>query len=103
LKGGYVGVDVFFVQSGFLITGLLLSSAAKHGSVSLTDLYLRRARRILPAAALTLVVTVVLAYWLLNFVRAKQAVWDSLWASVFAANIHFAEQGTDYFDSRLRP
>jgi peptidoglycan/LPS O-acetylase OafA/YrhL len=97
LKGGYVGVDVFFVLSGFLITGLLLSSAAKHGSISLTDFYIRRARRILPAAALTLVVTVVVAYWLLNFVRAKQAVWDSLWASVFAANIHFAEQGTDYF------
>jgi peptidoglycan/LPS O-acetylase OafA/YrhL len=97
LKGGYVGVDVFFVLSGFLITGLLLSSAAKHGSVSLTDFYVRRARRILPAAALTLVVTVVVAYWLLNFVRAKQAVWDSLWASVFAANIHFAEQGTNYF------
>jgi Acyltransferase family len=97
LKGGYVGVHVFFVLSDFLITGLLLSSAAKHGSVSLTDFYVRRARRILPAAALTLVVTVVVAYWLLNFVRAKQAVWDSLWASVFAANIHFAQQGTDYF------
>jgi peptidoglycan/LPS O-acetylase OafA/YrhL len=102
LKGGYVGVDVFFVLSGFLITGLLLSSAAKHGSVSLTDFYVRRARRILPAAALTLVATVLAAYWLLNVVRAKQAVWDSLWASVFAANIHFAEQGTDYF-SQGRP
>jgi peptidoglycan/LPS O-acetylase OafA/YrhL len=103
LKGGYVGVDVFFVLSGFLITGLLLSTAAKHGAVSLTEFYARRARRILPAAALTLVVTVVSAYWLLNVVRAKQAVWDSLAASIFAANIHFAQQGTNYFAQEQPP
>jgi peptidoglycan/LPS O-acetylase OafA/YrhL len=103
LKGGYVGVDVFFVLSGFLITGLLLSTAAKHGSISLTEFYTRRARRILPAAALTLVVTTVAAYWLLNVVRAKQAVWDSLWASIFAANIHFAREGTDYFSQEQPP
>jgi peptidoglycan/LPS O-acetylase OafA/YrhL len=103
LKGGYVGVDVFFVLSGFLITGLLLSTAAKHGSISLTEFYTRRARRILPAAALTLVVTTVAAYWLLNVVRAKQAVWDSLWASIFAANIHFANEGTDYFSQEQPP
>ncbi len=97
LQGGYVGVDVFFVLSGFLITGLLLSDAMKRGSVSLADFYIRRARRILPAAALTLVVTEVVAYKLLNIVRAKQAIWDSVWSSLFAANIHFARAGTDYF------
>src|SRR5689334_18412409 len=74
LQGGYVGVDVFFVLSGFLITGLLLSGAQKHGHVSLTDFYVRRARRILPAAALTLVVTEVAAYLLLNYVRAREAM-----------------------------
>ena len=57
LPGGFVGVDVFFVLSGFLITGLLLAEARTHGSVSLLDFYVRRARRILPAAALTLLVT----------------------------------------------
>ena len=97
MKGGYVGVDVFFVLSGFLITGLLLSTAVKHGAVSLTDFYARRARRILPAAALTLVVTVIAAYFLLNVVRAKEAVWDSLAASIFVANVHFAREGVDYF------
>jgi peptidoglycan/LPS O-acetylase OafA/YrhL len=97
LKGGFVGVDVFFVLSGFLITGILLSSAAKHGYVSLSGFYSRRARRILPAAALTLITTTIVAYQLLNYVRAKEAVWDSFWASLFAANIRFAHQGTDYF------
>lgn len=97
LRGGYVGVDVFFVLSGFLITGILLSGAVKRGYVSLVDFYSRRARRILPAATLTLVVTTIVAYRLLNYVRAKEAVWDSFWASLFAANIRFAHQGTDYF------
>lgn len=97
LKGGYVGVDVFFVLSGFLITGILLSRAAKTGYVSLTDFYVRRARRILPAAALTLVATDIAAYHLLNFVRAREAVTDSIWAAFFGANIQFARQGTDYF------
>jgi peptidoglycan/LPS O-acetylase OafA/YrhL len=97
MGGGYVGVDVFFVLSGFLITSIRLAGAAKHGRVSLVDFYTRRARRILPAATLTLVVTTIVAYHLLNYVRAKQVVWDSFWASLFAANIRFAHQGTDYF------
>jgi peptidoglycan/LPS O-acetylase OafA/YrhL len=99
VRGGYVGVDVFFVLSGFLITGLLLSGASKSKSraTSLTDFYSRRARRILPAAALTLVVTDVVAYRMLNFVRAKQVMHDSISASLFTANLHFASQGTNYF------
>ena len=97
LQGGFVGVDVFFVLSGFLITGLLLAEAAKRGRVSLGAFYVRRARRILPAAALTLVATDIAARHLLNFVRARDAVSDSIWASLFGANIHFAQQGSDYF------
>jgi peptidoglycan/LPS O-acetylase OafA/YrhL len=97
LKGGYVGVDVFFVLSGFLITGILLSGAAKRGYASLSTFYVRRARRILPAAALTLVATDIVAFYLLNFVRAREAVSDSIWAAFFAANARFAQQGTDYF------
>jgi peptidoglycan/LPS O-acetylase OafA/YrhL len=97
LKGGYVGVDVFFVLSGFLITQLLLEEAEKPRLQALGDFYARRARRILPAAALTLVVTDVVAYRLLNFVRAKQVMHDSIFASLFTANIHFASQGTNYF------
>ena len=97
LPGGFVGVDVFFVLSGFLITGLLLAEARANGSVSLIDFYLRRARRILPAAALTLLVTDVAAVFLLNFVRARDAVGDSLYAAGFAANVRFAARGVDYF------
>ena len=97
LGGGYVGVDVFFVLSGFLITGILLSGAAKRRYASIGDFYVRRARRILPAAALTLLLTDIVADHLLNFVRAKQVAVDSIWSSFFAANVHFAKVGTDYF------
>jgi peptidoglycan/LPS O-acetylase OafA/YrhL len=97
LSGGFVGVDVFFVLSGFLITGILLAEFAGRGSISLPNFYLRRARRILPAAALTLVVTDIAAHHLLNFVRAREAVNDSIWSALFAANVHFARQGSDYF------
>ena len=102
LTGGYTGVDVFFVLSGFLITSLLLNQAAKEGRISLPDFYRRRARRILPAAALTLIATDIAAWQLLNFVRAKQTVLDSLWASGFAANIHFGRENADYF-ARAQP
>jgi peptidoglycan/LPS O-acetylase OafA/YrhL len=97
LRGGYVGVDVFFVLSGFLITGLLLAGVEERGRVPLADFYTRRALRILPAAALTLVATDVVAHQLLNFVRARDAVSDSIWASVFAANVHFAQTAGGYF------
>ena len=102
LPGGFVGVDVFFVLSGFLITGLLLAEARTHGTVSLLDFYVRRARRILPAAALTLLVTNVAALYALNFVRAEQAVDDSLHAAAFASNFHFAARSVDYF-ARAEP
>jgi peptidoglycan/LPS O-acetylase OafA/YrhL len=97
LRGGFIGVDVFFVISGFLITGLLLAGARKQGRVSLSEFYARRAKRILPAAALTLIVTDLVATQLMNIVRAKQAVIDSIWAAFFAANVQFAHQGVDYF------
>ena len=103
LKGGFVGVDVFFVLSGFLITGLLLSEALETGRVSLLRFYARRARRILPAAVLTLVVTTIAAQHLLNFVRARDVVTDGIWASFFAANVHFAALGSDYFQQAQPP
>jgi peptidoglycan/LPS O-acetylase OafA/YrhL len=97
LAGGYVGVDVFFVLSGFLITDLLLRTARDTGRISFFEFYGRRAKRILPAAGLTLVSTTLFAYEFLNYVRARSVARDGIWAAVFAANFHFAHVGANYF------
>ena len=97
LQGGYVGVDVFFVISGFLITGFLLRRAEQSGRVPFSQFYAARARRILPAATLTIVVTVVASWHYLNYVRALSVFHDAIWSAFFAANIHFSQVGTDYF------
>lgn len=97
VPGGYVGVDVFLVVSGYLITGLLLRDAERTGRVSLTGFYARRARRILPAATLVTAVTVGVSLLALPLVQVQTVVVDALWSTLFAANVRFASVGTDYF------
>ena len=103
VTGGYVGVDVFFVLSGFLITGLLLRRADATGSVGIGRFYAARAKRILPAATLTLVTVCVAAVAWLNYVRATDILHDAMWCAAFAANIHFAQIGSDYFAQASPP
>ncbi len=97
LTGGYLGVDVFFVVSGYLITALLLREADRDGTVSLAGFYARRARRILPAATLVTLVTVVASLVTLSLLRTQTVLVDALWATGFAANVRLALTGTDYF------
>jgi peptidoglycan/LPS O-acetylase OafA/YrhL len=91
--GGCVGVDVFFVISGFLITGLLLRESSRSGRISIAGFYARRVRRILPAASVTLIGTVLAAYALLGAAAGNTVADDTSWAAVFAANIRFALLG----------
>ena len=102
-RGGFLGVDVFFVLSGFLITGLLVAEGERTGKVSLRRFYARRARRLLPVAVLVLVVTDVVAALLLLPARAHATVVDSLWSLASLANVHFARLGTDYFEQTRPP
>jgi peptidoglycan/LPS O-acetylase OafA/YrhL len=101
--GGFIGVDVFFVISGFLITGLLVSEAERTGEVSLLGFYARRARRILPAATLVIVATVGFGLYFLSAVEADGTIKDALWATFFLANFKFAHDGTDYFQNDTPP
>ncbi len=103
VSGGFVGVDVFFVISGFVITGVLLREHGSTGSTSLVAFYGRRARRIIPAATLVIVVTVIASYLTLGAVSGRQTATDGIWASVFLVNFHFATTGTNYLASQLPP
>lgn len=96
-SGGFVGVDVFFVVSGFLITGILMRAQLSAGRISFADFYRRRIRRILPAALVTLAATALAAQLVFNSARAASTMWDAVWAALFGANWRFALQGTDYF------
>jgi peptidoglycan/LPS O-acetylase OafA/YrhL len=103
LGGGYIGVDVFFVISGFLITGLLTREQDRTGRISILKFYGRRMRRILPAAALVLIVTVVASYHWLGYIRGAHTAEDAEWSSVFLANFHFASVGTGYLHATDAP
>ncbi len=100
VSGGYVGVDVFFVISGFVITGVLLRERTSSGRTSILSFYARRCRRIIPAATLVIIVTVGFAYWLLGVAGGITTATDGRWAAVFLANFHFIATGTNYLASQ---
>ncbi|MCT2007297.1 acyltransferase [Micrococcus lylae] len=103
LPGGYVGVDVFFVISGFLITGLLIKEISRTGGVGLTDFYVRRVRRILPAALVVIALTLAAGWALLPLSRWESLGWTGLWAALSVANWSLAADSTDYFNADAPP
>ncbi len=103
MSGGYVGVDVFFVISGFVITGLLLRERASCGGTSLLSFYGRRSRRIIPAATIVIMVTVAVTYAVLGVIYGNQTATDARWTAIFLANFHFASVGTNYLTAQQPP
>ncbi|MFI5258563.1 MAG: acyltransferase family protein [Candidatus Limnocylindrales bacterium] len=97
LTGGFIGVDLFFVVSGYLITGLLMRERERTGRISFSRFYARRVRRILPAAAVTLLITIPLANSLVTLVDRPSVMEDGAAAALSIANIRFA-MTTDYFN-----
>jgi peptidoglycan/LPS O-acetylase OafA/YrhL len=100
--GGFLGVDLFFVLSGFLITTLLLREFAANGRIDLVSFWLRRARRLLPALFVLLAVTAVWAGITSPFDR-DVIRWDILSALGYVANWRFIAEGQSYFEQFLSP
>lgn len=103
VSGGFIGVDVFFVVSGFLITGLLWREAASTGTVRLARFYGARARRLLPASATVLVATAIGSAALLPPLQARSALGDEIASALYVGNYRFAIQGTDYLAAGAPP
>ncbi len=97
LPGGFVGVDVFFVISGFLITGMLWRETANSGTVSLRRFWGARARRLLPASVLVGIVTIIASALLLPPLQAKTVSIDAITSALYVSNYWFAFTGVNYF------
>ena len=94
--GGFIGVDVFFVISGYLISGIIFSDMSSRGKFDLADFYFRRVRRLFPALAIVLAATL-LAGWFFLFPRDLVRLGrQTAAAATFIANLHFWKQ-SGYF------
>jgi peptidoglycan/LPS O-acetylase OafA/YrhL len=96
-KGGYIGVDVFYVISGYLISGLLFHELHTVGRIDFATFYARRIRRILPLSVFVSIVTLIVFAWFLSPLDLKELSKTTLLTSVFSSNIWFVVQATDYF------
>ncbi|MHA6967257.1 acyltransferase family protein [Glutamicibacter bergerei] len=96
ISGGYVGVDVFFVISGFLITTHLLDSLDRTGRVQFARFYAKRARRILPASLLVAALTVIAASIWMPPLLIREVLLGAVATAAYVPNMLFAVQGTNY-------
>jgi peptidoglycan/LPS O-acetylase OafA/YrhL len=99
--GGFVGVDLFFVLSGFLVTSILWAEVAETGRLRFGGFYSRRVRRLLPAAVVVIGITSAFFVLVAPVTRRLPWVADAQSALLYFANWHFLEQGNDYFGADI--
>jgi len=102
LPGGFLGVDVFFVISGYLITSLLLSEFRREGRVDLVRFWLRRARRLLPAVGVLIAVVMILAVFF-DFGQISRLRGDALASMGYVTNWELIFSHQSYFEQFARP
>jgi peptidoglycan/LPS O-acetylase OafA/YrhL len=103
VPGGYVGVDVFFVISGFLITRNLCGELWRTGRISFSRFYGRRVIRLLPASTVVVLATLAAAWHWMSPLVAKAVSIDALAAVAYGINVRLAIQGTDYLAADREP
>ena len=103
LSGGYIGVDVFFVISGFLITKLLLDEGDSQGRISLSQFWARRARRILPMSIVVTLATVVVGLFALEPGKVRELTSVALGALGFSTNFVLFATSSDYLSGVTAP
>jgi len=99
LDGGFIGVDVFFAISGYLITGLIFAEIEKNGKLDFLSFYARRGRRLIPAVTAMIVVVLLVSY----FVYAPDEIFEiaksGAASAIYLSNMYFATQSTGYFST----
>jgi peptidoglycan/LPS O-acetylase OafA/YrhL len=103
LTGGYIGVDVFFVISGFLITRQLADEMEGKKRIYFGKFYARRFRRIIPAATVVVFATLLASWKWLSPLRMASITRDAIFSAISGVNWRLAAQGTDYFQSTAAP
>jgi peptidoglycan/LPS O-acetylase OafA/YrhL len=103
LPGGYIGVDIFFVISGFLITGHLLREAETRGRIHITEFWAKRIRRLLPASLLVLLTTVILTMTVMPANTRTQTFGDIGFAASYILNWRLATNSVDYLNADFPP
>ena len=103
LPGGFTGVDVFFVISGFVITALLVRELEGRGRIDFPTFYARRVRRLLPAAVLALGATLLLSAWIIPPLDLPRVAGDGVASALSVANFRFALAQGDYFQAVASP
>ena len=101
--GGYVGVDIFFVISGYLICGMLQREVAATGSIAVGRFWMRRMRRLLPNACLTLAAILTLSAATQSSLTHPLVAGSVMAATLYFANLHFAARDLDYFADTEAP
>ena len=96
VSGGFLGVDIFFVISGFVITRTLLAELTTSSTVNLAAFYGRRVRRLIPMATLTIVSTVAFGVFLLPSTHVEALLQAGFYSSIFVGNLYFAAHAFDY-------
>ncbi|MFJ8577355.1 acyltransferase family protein [Micromonospora sp. NPDC093277] len=103
ISGGFVGVDVFFVISGYLITSGMVAEVAARGRLSLSRFWARRAKRLLPSSALVLLASLVLTYLFLPDIRWRDTAWDAVSSAIYMINWRLADLSVDYLAAEQAP
>jgi peptidoglycan/LPS O-acetylase OafA/YrhL len=103
VSGGFVGPDIFFFISGFVITGQLWREVSSTGTIGLRKFYGKRARRLLPVSAAVGVVTAIASALLLPPLQAKSALMDGIASALYVPNFWFIGQQVDYFAGNTLP
>jgi len=99
IQSGFLGVDVFFVISGYLIINIIFREFDNTGKFSLIGFWSRRARRLIPASSLVIISTLVTSWYFLTPQSAKRVSIDSIFSALFSANIRFGMVELDYWAS----